>query len=51
VNSDVSKAKLGEGVIWTRLVDHIRAFAINENPILRITAPRWPMDPNLIELI
>jgi hypothetical protein len=30
VNSDLSKARLGEGVIWTRLEDHIRAFAINE---------------------
>jgi hypothetical protein len=51
VNRDLTKARLGEGRILTRIKDHIRAFAINESPGLRVLAPRWPMGRALIELI
>jgi hypothetical protein len=51
VNRDLTKARLGEGRILTRIRDHIRAFAINESPVLRVLPPRWPMGSPLIELI
>jgi hypothetical protein len=51
VNRGLSKARVGEGHIATRLRDHVRCFAFNENPTLRAIPPRWSHDPSLIDLI
>jgi hypothetical protein len=51
VNDDCTEARLGEGRVVQRLLDHIRAFAINESPLLRVVDPHWSVGGALTKLI